>query len=101
MLVRSQVQTGVGGGLCLVAASLFDTFLVSGFQILEQQCHSIDDCGDSRLYQLGRDASISCGYYKDFIVRNGSLLAPGRLKFTLWLCKSCHLLQLTLCWLDR
>ncbi|MEP0949134.1 MULTISPECIES: VanW family protein [Cyanophyceae] len=74
VFVRGQVQTGVGGGLCLIATNLFHTFLVSGCQILERHCHSIDAYGSDRFYQLGQDASIAYGY-KDLIVRNHSAVA--------------------------
>ncbi|MEP0906750.1 VanW family protein [Leptolyngbya subtilissima ST-M1] len=74
VFVRGQVQTGVGGGLCLIATNLFHTFLVSGCQILERHCHSIDAYGGDRFYQLGQDASIAYGY-KDLIVRNHSAVA--------------------------
>ncbi|MDG2991214.1 VanW family protein [Candidatus Synechococcus calcipolaris G9] len=74
VFVGGQVQTGVGGGLCLIATNLFHTFLVSGCQILERHCHSIDAYGNDRFYQLGQDASISYGY-KDLIVRNHSAVA--------------------------
>jgi vancomycin resistance protein VanW len=74
VFVRGQVQTGAGGGLCLIATNLFHTFLFSGCQILERHCHSIDAYGSDRFYQLGQDASISYGY-KDLIVRNQSAVA--------------------------
>lgn len=74
VFVRGQVQTGVGGGLCLIATNLFHLFLVSGCQILERHCHSIDAYGVDRFYQLGQDASISYGY-KDLIIRNHSAVA--------------------------
>jgi len=74
VFVRGQVQTGIGGGLCLIATNLFHTFLVSGCQILERHCHSIDAYGSDRFYQLGQDASISYGY-KDLLVRNHSAVA--------------------------
>ncbi|MGI0485632.1 VanW family protein [Pantanalinema rosaneae CENA516] len=71
VFVRGQVQTGVGGGLCLIATNLFHLFLTSGCQILERHCHSIDAYGVNRFYQLGQDAAIAYGY-KDLIVRNHS-----------------------------
>jgi vancomycin resistance protein VanW len=73
VFIRGQVQTGVGGGLCLIATNLFHLFLTSGCQILERHCHSIDAYGDDRFYQLGQDASISYGY-KDLIIRNQSVI---------------------------
>jgi vancomycin resistance protein VanW len=74
VFVRGEVRTDTGGGLCLMATNLFNTYLWAGFQILERHCHSIDAYGDDRFYQLGRDAAISYGY-KDLIVRNLSNIA--------------------------
>ncbi|MBI4781884.1 MAG: VanW family protein [Oscillatoriophycideae cyanobacterium NC_groundwater_1537_Pr4_S-0.65um_50_18] len=71
VFVGGQVQTGVGGGLCLIATNLFHLFLISGCQILERHCHSIDAYGVDRFYQLGQDASIAYGY-KDLVIRNQS-----------------------------
>lgn len=79
VFVRGEVRTDTGGGLCLMATNLFNTFLWAGFQILERHCHSIDAYGDDRFYQLGRDAAIAYGY-KDLIVRNLSKI-PLQLSF--------------------
>jgi vancomycin resistance protein VanW len=69
VFVRGEVRTDVGGGLCLMATNLFNTFLWAGCQILERHCHSIDAYGESRFYELGQDAAIAYGY-KDLIIRN-------------------------------
>lgn len=82
VFVNGEVQTGVGGGLCLIATNLFQLFLGSGWQILERHCHSIDAYGNDRFYELGQDASIAYGY-KDLIVRNTS---PGPLQLRLEVC---------------
>ena len=71
VFVRGQVLTDVGGGLCLVATNVFNTFLYAGCEILERHCHSIDAYGESRFYELGQDAAVANGY-KDLIVRNHS-----------------------------
>jgi vancomycin resistance protein VanW len=71
VFVRGQVQTGTGGGLCLIATNLFNTFLSAGCQILERHCHSIDAYGADRFYELGQDAAVSYGY-KDLITKNHS-----------------------------
>lgn len=71
VFVRGQVLTDVGGGLCLIATNVFNTFLYAGCEILERHCHSIDAYGESRFYKLGQDAAVANGY-KDLIVRNHS-----------------------------
>ncbi|OLP17777.1 hypothetical protein BST81_11925 [Leptolyngbya sp. 'hensonii'] len=79
VFVRGQVETGVGGGLCLIATNTFRTFLLAGCSILERHCHSIDAYGESRFYELGQDAAVAYGY-KDLIVRNPSPV-PLQLRF--------------------
>lgn len=74
VFVRGRVLTDVGGGLCLIATNLFNTFLQSGCEILERHCHSIDAYGDKRFYPLGQDAAVAYGY-KDLVVRNSSPIA--------------------------
>jgi vancomycin resistance protein VanW len=74
VFVRGKVLTDAGGGLCLIATNLFNTFLQSGCEILERHCHSIDAYGDKRFYPLGQDASVAYGY-KDLVIRNSSQTA--------------------------
>ena len=93
VFVRGQVLTDIGGGLCLIATNIFNTFLYGGCQILERHCHSIDAYGESRFYTLGQDAAVAHGY-KDLIVRNHSqiplqlrlrvLEQEGRVESSLW-----------------
>lgn len=79
VFVRGKVLTDVGGGLCLVATNLFNTFLQAGCEILERHCHSIDAYGDKRFYTLGQDAAVAYGY-KDLVMRNASQ-TPLQLRF--------------------
>lgn len=79
VFVRGQVQTGFGGGLCLIATNVFRTFLLAGCEILERHCHSIDAYGEDRFYTLGQDAAVAYGY-KDLILRNSSAV-PLQLRF--------------------
>ncbi len=74
VFIRGKVLTDVGGGLCLIATNLFNTFLQAGCEILERHCHSIDAYGDERFYPLGQDAAVAYGY-KDLVVRNSSQIA--------------------------
>jgi vancomycin resistance protein VanW len=79
VFVCGEVRTDIGGGLCLMATNLFNTFLRSSCQILERHCHSIDAYGESRFYELGQDAAIAYGY-KDLIIQNRSQI-PLQLRF--------------------
>lgn len=79
VFVGGQVQTDVGGGLCLIATNIFNTLLYGGCQILERHCHSIDAYGESRFYTLGQDAAVASGH-KDLIIRNHTLI-PLKLRF--------------------
>jgi vancomycin resistance protein YoaR len=52
----------VGGSTCLFATVLYNAALLSGMEIIERYCHSVDLYGDTRYFELGRDASIEYGY---------------------------------------
>ena len=71
MLVRGQLQTDVGGGLCQISTTLFGAFLQANFESLEHHNHSTDAHGDDRFFLLGQDATVAYGY-KDLMVRNNS-----------------------------
>ncbi|MDY7024478.1 MAG: VanW family protein [Cyanobacteriota bacterium] len=71
MLVRGQLKTDVGGGLCQISTTLFGAFLQANFEILEHYNHSIDAHGSDRFFTLGQDATVAYGY-KDLMVRNSS-----------------------------
>ena len=97
---NGKVSAGAGGGLCLIATNLFNTFLLSGCEVLERHCHSIDAYGEHRFYALGRDAAVAYGY-KDLVVRNSTLIAlqlrlavlrdRGEVASSLWGLKPCPL----------
>ena len=79
VFTNGQVSIGVGGGLCLIATNLFNTFLRAGCEVLERHCHSIDAYGEQRFAGLGLDAAVAYGY-KDLVVRN-SFAVPLQLRF--------------------
>lgn len=79
IFVNGKVTIGTGGGLCLIATNVFNTFLFAGCQVLERHCHSIDAYGEERFYELGQDAAVAYGY-KDLVVRNCSNI-PLQLRF--------------------
>ena len=100
VFTKGKVSVGVGGGLCLMATNLFNTFLLSGCEVLERHCHSIDAYGEQRFYALGRDAAVAYGY-KDLVVRNSTAIAlqlrvdvmgtTGEVASSLWGVKPCPL----------
>ncbi|NJK29244.1 MAG: VanW family protein [Acaryochloris sp. SU_5_25] len=69
MLIRGQLTTDVGGGLCQISTTLFGAFLAGNLQILERYNHSVDTYGCDRFFTLGQDAAVVYGY-KDLIVRH-------------------------------
>jgi vancomycin resistance protein VanW len=67
--IAGRISSSAGGGLCLIATSLYGLFLKNGLTIVERHNHSIDAYGSERFYELGEDAAISYGA-KDLVVRN-------------------------------
>ena len=74
MLVRGKLTNDVGGGLCQISTTLFNSLLWANFEILERYNHSIDAHGEKRFFTLGQDATVAFGY-KDLIARNISQTA--------------------------
>jgi vancomycin resistance protein VanW len=73
MLIRGQLQTDVGGGLCQISTTLFGAFLQANCEILEHYNHSIDAHGSDRFFILGQDAAVAYGF-KDLMVCNSNLV---------------------------
>lgn len=61
------VENGIGGGICQVASTMFNTALYANFQIVERNQHS----QRVSYVPLGRDAAISWGS-QDFKFKNTS-----------------------------
>ena len=59
----------VGGAICLLSTALYNAALLSGMDIVERWCHSVDSYGEARYFQLGRDAAIEFAY-RDLRFRN-------------------------------
>ena len=59
----------VGGSICLLSTAVYNAALLSGMEIVEHWCHSIDSYGDARYFELGRDAAVEFGY-RDLRFRN-------------------------------
>lgn len=69
-----EVTNGVGGGICQVSSTMFNTVLYAGLEIVSRTNHSIP----SDYVGLGRDATVS-DYGTDFIFKN-SLKNPVFIK---------------------
>lgn len=57
ILINGKPSTGIGGGICQVSTTLFNTALYSGIEITERHNHS----AKVGYVSAGRDATISCG----------------------------------------
>ena len=63
------LTTDIGGSTCLLSTVLFNAGLLSGLEVVERHCHSVDSYGSRRYFELGRDASVEYGY-RDLRLRN-------------------------------
>jgi vancomycin resistance protein VanW len=61
--------TEIGGAICFSATLLYNAGLLSGMEIAERWCHSVDTYGDARYFELGRDAAVEFAY-RDLRMRN-------------------------------
>jgi vancomycin resistance protein VanW len=59
----------IGGSICLASTVLYNIGLLSGLTIVERFCHSVDTYGESRYFELGRDAAVEFPY-RDLRLRN-------------------------------
>ncbi len=55
--VGSEVETGIGGGICQVSSTLFNTVVMSGLDIVTRTSHSLP----VSYVPAGRDATVSYG----------------------------------------
>lgn len=67
IFVGNQVEPGLGGGVCQVASTLYNTVLLSGLEIVERWNHNLP----ITYVPLGRDATVSWGSM-DFQFRNNT-----------------------------
>lgn len=70
-IVRQELRPGIGGGICQVATTLYNTVLLAGLPVLKRSCHALPP----GYVPLGRDAAV---YYPhlDLCFANA---APGYL----------------------
>jgi vancomycin resistance protein VanW len=91
-IVKGQLSTAVGGGLCQVSGILYHLALLSGLGIVERHAHSIDIYTEAeRVTPLGADATVVYGY-KDLRIKN---IHPFPIQLQLILLP--HQLEATLC----
>ncbi len=58
VIVNNELVDGLGGGICQVTSTLYNTVLISGLEVLERRNHTIP----LTYIEMGRDATISQGY---------------------------------------
>ena len=67
VIVKGELQEGVGGGVCQVSTTLYNSVLYAGLDVVQRRAHSIP----SSYVSIGRDAAVAYGSY-DFKFRNNS-----------------------------
>jgi vancomycin resistance protein YoaR len=67
VIVANEFVPGLGGGVCQVSSTLYNTVLLAGLEIVERSSHSLPIA----YVPLGRDATVSYGI-QDFKFRNNS-----------------------------
>ena len=73
-IVAGELTAEDGGATCLLSTVLYNAGLLAGLDILERHNHSIDQYGESRYFEPGRDATIEYGVL-DLCFRNPHLFA--------------------------
>ena len=61
LLVDGRIAIDEGGSTCLLSTVLYNAGLLAGLDVVERHAHSTDVYGESRYYELGRDATILYG----------------------------------------
>jgi len=67
VIVNNEPVDGLGGGICQVTSTLYNSVLLSGLEVLERRNHTLPPS----YIEPGRDATISQGYI-DFRFRNNT-----------------------------
>lgn len=86
-IYNGEYVTGIGGGVCQVSSTLYNTALLAGLQIIERMHHS----RPLSYVPLGRDATVSYGDLDfsfqntlPFAVQVRAVVADGYLEVQLW-----------------
>ncbi len=81
-IVRGEIETAVGGGLCQLSGLIYFLALKAGLTITERHAHSMDIYKEEeRFTPLGSDATVVYGY-KDLRIKN-SFQFPIQLQISL------------------
>ncbi|MDD4295960.1 MAG: VanW family protein [Ruminiclostridium sp.] len=67
VIVNNELVDGLGGGICQVTSTLYNSVLLSGLEVLERRNHTLP----LTYIDMGRDATITQGYI-DFRFTNNS-----------------------------
>jgi len=67
VIVNNELVDGLGGGICQVTSTLYNSVLLSGLEVLERRNHTLP----LTYIDIGRDATITQGYI-DFRFTNNS-----------------------------
>lgn len=59
VIVQNKFTPGIGGGVCQVSSTLYNSVLLAGLQIVERSNHSLP----VTYVPLGRDATVAYGFY--------------------------------------
>lgn len=65
VIINNELVDGLGGGICQVTSTIYNSVLLSGLKVLERRNHTLP----STYIEMGRDATISQGYI-DFRFKN-------------------------------
>lgn len=58
VIINNEYVDGLGGGICQVTSTVYNTVLLSGLEVLERRNHTLP----ASYIDVGRDATISQGY---------------------------------------
>jgi len=65
VIINNELVDGLGGGICQVTSTIYNSVLLSGLEVLERRNHTLP----STYIEMGRDATIAQGYI-DFRFKN-------------------------------
>lgn len=67
VIVGNKFEPGLGGGICQVSSTLYNSVLLAGLEIVERHNHNLAVA----YVQVGRDATVAWGL-QDFKFRNNT-----------------------------
>ncbi|MYD65969.1 MAG: hypothetical protein F4X26_08360 [Chloroflexi bacterium] len=60
-IVAGELTAEDGGATCLLSTVLYNAGLLAGLDVVERHAHSVDQYGEARYFEPGRDATIEYG----------------------------------------